>query len=129
METVLIAIAALIASLFTFFSGFGLGTLMLPVFCVFYPINVAILLTALVHFFNNGFKFILVYRNIQKAFALRFAFFAIPAAVLGTYIFNEWLENEILIGYYLFNFFFPFLVPKQELHLPDCPSSALLLMY
>lgn len=112
METVLIAIAAFIASLLTFFSGFGLGTLMLPVFCVFYPIDIAILLTALVHFFNNSFKFILVYKNIQKAFALRFAFFAIPAAVLGTYIYNEWLEDEILTGYYLFDFFFEITLVK-----------------
>ncbi len=112
METGLIAIAAFIASLLTFFSGFGLGTLMLPVFCVIYPIEIAILLTALVHFFNNSFKFILVYKNIQKVFALRFAFFAIPAAVLGTYIFNECLEDKILTGYYLYNFFFEITLVK-----------------
>jgi len=99
MDTFLIAILALFASLLTFFSGFGLGTLMLPVFCIIYPVEIAVLLTALVHFLNNCFKFLLVFKNIQKEFALRFAFFSIPAAVLGSYMLSEWIKDKILFNY------------------------------
>jgi len=37
-------------------SGFGLGTLLLPVFALFFPLPVAIAATALVHLANNFFK-------------------------------------------------------------------------
>jgi uncharacterized membrane protein YfcA len=99
MDTFLIAILALLASLLTFFSGFGLGTLMLPVFCIIYPVEIAVLMTALVHFLNNCFKFLLVFKYIQKNFALRFAFFSIPAAVLGSYMLSEWIKDKILFNY------------------------------
>jgi hypothetical protein len=49
MSFVLVGIAAMLASLLTFFSGFGLGTILLPVFGVFFPIRVAFGLTAIVH--------------------------------------------------------------------------------
>ena len=45
---VTIPLVAMGASLLTFISGFGLGTLLLPVFAVFFPLEVAILLTAIV---------------------------------------------------------------------------------
>jgi uncharacterized membrane protein YfcA len=50
-----IAIVCLLGSFATFFSGFGLGTILLPVFSLYFPIELAILATALVHFANNIF--------------------------------------------------------------------------
>ena len=44
---------ALLASGLTFFSGFGLGTLLLPAFAPFFPVDRAIALTAAVHFLNG----------------------------------------------------------------------------
>jgi uncharacterized membrane protein YfcA len=44
----------------TFFSGFGLGTLLMPAFAVFFPVQVAIAATAVVHLANNLFKLGLV---------------------------------------------------------------------
>ena len=70
MEYILIPIVALLASALTFFSGFGLGTLLLPAFALFFPVDVAIALTAIVHFLNNTFKFVLV-----TIWIARFAFF------------------------------------------------------
>jgi hypothetical protein len=49
MEYVVICLAAIITSGLTLFSGFGLGTLLMPVFAVFFPVEVAVALTAIVH--------------------------------------------------------------------------------
>jgi uncharacterized membrane protein YfcA len=56
MELMILCLAALIASLLTFFSGFGLGTILTPVFAIFFPIEIAIALTGVVHFLNNIFQ-------------------------------------------------------------------------
>jgi len=106
METALIAVLAFFASMLTFFSGFGLGTLMLPVFCIIYPVEIAVLLNAIIHLLNNCFKFLLIYRSIQWNYSLKFSLFAIPSAVLGSYVFNEWLEEEVLFNYYISTFNF-----------------------
>jgi len=50
VEYVIICLAAFLASALTFFSGFGLGTILMPVFALFFPVEVAIGLTAIVHF-------------------------------------------------------------------------------
>lgn len=63
MAFVVIPIVALLASLLTFFSGFGLGTILLPAFAIFFPVNIAVALTAIVHLLNTIFKFGLVGRN------------------------------------------------------------------
>jgi uncharacterized protein len=54
------SLAAFFTAGLTFFSGFGLGTLLLPVFALFFPLETAIGLTALVHLANNLFKLALV---------------------------------------------------------------------
>ncbi len=56
MEFVVIPVVALLASLLTFFSGFGLGTILLPVFALFFPVDIAVALTAIVHLLNNLFE-------------------------------------------------------------------------
>ncbi|MCR4297043.1 MAG: sulfite exporter TauE/SafE family protein, partial [Elusimicrobia bacterium] len=53
MTYLIICAVALIASGLTFFSGFGLGTLLLPAFSLFFPIREAVALTAVVHALNN----------------------------------------------------------------------------
>ena len=42
MEHVVVPLAALVASALTLFSGFGLGTLLMPVVALFFPVEVAI---------------------------------------------------------------------------------------
>jgi hypothetical protein len=56
MEYPNICLAALISSGLSLFSGFGLGTLLMFVFAVFFPVEIAIALTAIVHYLNNLFK-------------------------------------------------------------------------
>ncbi len=52
LSYLLIASAALVASALTLFSGFGLGTLLMPAFALFFPIEVAVALTAVVLFLD-----------------------------------------------------------------------------
>lgn len=80
---ILISIAALVASGLTLFSGFGLGTLLMPAFALFFPIEVAVALTAVVHLANNVLKLGLLGRHADRSVALRFGLPAIIAALVG----------------------------------------------
>jgi uncharacterized membrane protein YfcA len=84
----IICILALLGSLLTFFSGFGLGTILVPVFAIFFPIDLAIVLTAVVHFLNNIFKLILVGKNANKKIVFKFGIPALLSAAIGAYLLN-----------------------------------------
>ena len=86
MEYVIICLVAFFASVLTFFSGFGLGTILLPVFSLFFPIEIAIALAGVVHFFNNIYKLILVGKNANKNVLLYFGIPAVIASFLGAYL-------------------------------------------
>ncbi len=88
-----IALIAFGASVLTFFSGFGLGTILLPAMALFFPITVAIVLTGLVHFLNGGFKLILLRKHIHFQTLWRFGILALPSAFLGAWILTK-LEGE-----------------------------------
>ena len=78
-----VAAAAFLAAGLTLYSGFGLGTLLLPVFALFFPPAVAVAATAIVHGANNLFKLIFVGRHTDRAVLLRFGLPAIGAAFAG----------------------------------------------
>lgn len=78
-----VASAALIAAGLSMYSGFGLGTLLLPVFALFYPVEVAVAATAVVHGANNVFKVALLGRYAERRVVLRFGLTAIAAAIAG----------------------------------------------
>lgn len=78
-----VALAALIAAGLTLYSGFGLGTLLLPVFALFFPAEMAVVATAMVHGANNVFKVSLLGRHADREVVLKFGLPAIAAAVLG----------------------------------------------
>jgi uncharacterized membrane protein YfcA len=86
MEIALISLAAFLVSLLTFFSGFGLGTIMLPVFALFFPLEIAIALTGIVHFANNLFKAALIGKNTDKDVLLRFGIPAVIASFAGAWL-------------------------------------------
>lgn len=83
MEFLIVCLVALIASGLTFFSGFGLGTILMPVFAIFFPVPIAIGATAIVHLANNLFKLFLIGRSANKGIVIRFGIPAILAALLG----------------------------------------------
>lgn len=78
-----VALTALFAAGLTLYSGFGLGTLLLPVFALFFPVEMAVVATAMVHGANNVFKVSLLGRKADREVVLKFGLPAIAAAVLG----------------------------------------------
>jgi uncharacterized protein len=86
MAYLLVSAVALGASLLTFFTGFGLGTLLLPAFVLFFEPAVAVALTAVVHFLNGLFKFALVGRSADLKVAVRFGLPAFLASFAGAWL-------------------------------------------
>jgi uncharacterized membrane protein YfcA len=103
MEYILIPIVALLASALTFFSGFGLGTLLLPAFALFFPVDVAIALTAIVHFLNNTFKLVLVKNHINWKIALQFGLPALLFSFIGAFLLNKITNANIITEYTLYH--------------------------
>ena len=83
MELLIVCAAALVASGLTLFSGFGLGTLLMPVFALFVPLELAVAMTAVVHLANNLFKVGLLGRRAEWGVVLRFGLPAVAAAFVG----------------------------------------------
>ncbi len=74
---------SLIASVLTLFSGFGLGTLLLPAMLIILPTQGAVTATAIVHLSNNFLKVILFGKNCKKDVLIRFGIIAIFASFIG----------------------------------------------
>lgn len=136
MDIVIIGITALLAAGLTLFSGFGLGTMLMPVFALFFPLPVAIALTAVVHLLNNLFKLILLGRHAVLKIILLFGIPALLFAYLGAELLQEleaWdaLGNymvgdkmftvepvKLIIGILMIAFAFIDLLPKEKIQFP-----------
>lgn len=130
MDILIVCVVALLASVLTFFSGFGLGTLLLPAFALFVPLEHAIAMTAVVHLLNGLFKLALLRKHIDTRVLLRFGLPAVLAAVLGAWLLSalgtlpalhaytafghrfEILPLKLVIGVLLLLFAMIELVPK-----------------
>ncbi len=86
MEITVISLAAFLTSVLTFFSGFGLGTILTPVFVIFFPADIAIALTGVVHFLNNLFKITLIGKKADKVVLLRFGIPAMLSSFAGAWL-------------------------------------------
>lgn len=98
-EFIVISLVAFFTAILTFFSGFGLGTILMPVFALFFPVDIAIALTGVVHFSNNLFKMALVGRNADKTVLLRFGIPAILASFAGAWLLVKLSDLPALYSY------------------------------
>ena len=101
MEIVILSIAAFIIAILTFFSGFGLGTILTPLFMIFFPVDLAIALTGVVHFFNNIIKLFLVGKKANRQVVLRFGIPAVIAAFVGAWLLLQITDLKPLFTYAL----------------------------
>ena len=101
-EIFIVSILTFGAAILTFFSGFGLGTILTPVMMIFFPTEVAIALTGVVHFSNNIFKFFLVGKNIDKKVLILFGLPSVIASFIGAYLLIL-IDSDIVI--FSYNFF------------------------
>lgn len=101
MELLIIGLVTLLASGLTFFSGFGLGTILMPVFALFLPIPLAVAATAVVHFANNLFKFGLLVKQADWNVVARFGVPAALTAMLGAGLLTVLDQVPIIASYRL----------------------------
>lgn len=101
MELLLIGIVALLTAGVTLFSGFGLGTILMPVFALFFPVPLAIAATAVVHFANNIFKFGLMAKQAEWRVVVRFGIPAAVAAIAGASLLTWFDRMPAIVRYTL----------------------------
>jgi uncharacterized membrane protein YfcA len=86
MSGLVVSVVALGATALTLFSGFGLGTQLLPAFALVFPVEVAVAATAVVHLANNLFKLALLGRHADRRVVLRFGLPALCGAAAGAWL-------------------------------------------
>ena len=96
-----IALVAFLASGLTLVTGFGLGTILTPLFALLFPLPVAIAAVAVVHLANNLFKLVLVGRAADRGLVLRFAVPAALAAVAGGAVLAQLTGLPVIARYEL----------------------------
>jgi uncharacterized membrane protein YfcA len=101
MEYFVVCAVALGVSGLTLFSGFGLGTVLMPAFALFFPVPVAVAATAVVHLANNLFKTALVGRKADWTVVAKFALPGAAAAVLGAMLLNVFASLPPVSSYQL----------------------------
>lgn len=98
-QFILLSLVSFGASALTLFSGFGLGTLLMPAFAFFFPVSEAVALTASVHFLNNLLKLSLLGKFADKKIILAFGLPAFFAAFAGAALLLA-LENSAALYTY-----------------------------
>jgi hypothetical protein len=83
MEYLFIAVSAFLASLVTFYSGFGLATILMPIVAIFFPLPIAIGLTAVVHLVHSVLRTGLLWKAIDWNIVFRFGIPALIAVIPG----------------------------------------------
>jgi len=101
-EYLILALLSFFAGGLTLFTGFGLSTILLPVFVIFFPVAIAVPSTAIVHFLNNFYKLFIYFKQINTKILLRFGLPALFASIVGAFLLQKLSSNErnleILLG-------------------------------
>ena len=103
MDILIISLVAFLAAILTFFSGFGLGTILAPTMMLFFPVELAIALTGIVHFINNIFKLFLVSRHANRKVLKAFGIPAVIAAFFGAWVLLQLPSSKPFFRYSLFD--------------------------
>ncbi len=99
MDYLIICAVALLVSGLTLFSGFGLGTLLMPAFALFFPLDIAVAQTAVVHLANNLFKLALLGRHAERSVVLKFGVPAVICAFIGAYLMTSLVDFDPIFEY------------------------------
>lgn len=102
IEYLIICITSFLISIITLFSGFGLGTVLMPVFTIFFPLPVAIASVAVVHLTNNIFKAFLVGKYGKTSVVIKFGIPAALTAALGAYLLSFFSNCPPLFSYHFY---------------------------
>ena len=93
-------LAAFFTAALTLMTGFGLGTILTPVFLIFYDVKIAILIVAVVHLSNNLLKLSLFSRYISFDILKRFGALTLIGAFIGAFLQGKMDSSlvKILLG-------------------------------
>ena len=121
-QYVILGLITLITSVVTLFTGFGVGTIMMPVMALFFDVKVAIFLAAIVHLFTNISRLALYRSEIKWEIIQRFGVVSIMGAFWGSYsqiyLDSDWLK--VGIGLFLMIYALFLLIPNQiKVKLPN----------
>ena len=97
LHDVWIYVVTFFASVVTLLTGFGLATILTPVFAVAYDVKIAILLVAIVHFINNAFKCVLFRSHVNFEIIKRFGALSIIGAVSGAMLQSLLVSSQVKI--------------------------------
>lgn len=97
---------AFLASILTFFSWFWVGTILFPVFAIFFPLDIAIAMTWIVHLLNNLFKLLLVWKYFDKKIVLKLWITWIIGAILWAYLLLLLSNLDLKVDYKVFWYLF-----------------------
>lgn len=78
-------VAAFLAAILTLMTGFGLATILTPIFLIFYDVKIAILIVAVVHLLNNLLKLSLFSRHVSMDILKRFGILTLLGAFIGAF--------------------------------------------
>ncbi|MDP6930905.1 MAG: sulfite exporter TauE/SafE family protein [Planctomycetota bacterium] len=92
----LVCLTAFFAAGLTLFSGFGLGSILLPAFALFFPLKAAVAATAVVHLLNNVFKAGMLGRHARLRVVLVFGLPAMVAAFGGAALLDALSGSQAL---------------------------------
>jgi uncharacterized membrane protein YfcA len=93
-EYLILALLSFFAGGLTLFTGFGLSTILLPVFVIFFPVAIAVPSTAIVHFLNNFYKLFIYFKQINTRILLGFGLPALLASIIGAFLLQKLSSNE-----------------------------------
>ncbi|MBI2916734.1 MAG: sulfite exporter TauE/SafE family protein [Chloroflexi bacterium] len=99
MDYVVVSLAALLASGMALYSGFGLGTILMPIFALFFPVPVAVASTAVVHLASNVFRIGFVGRRADWRVVAAFGIPGAAAAIVGALLL-AWISDFTRLAAY-----------------------------
>lgn len=102
LELYIICATAFCAATLTFFSGFGLSTILTPVLMLFFPTETAVALAGVVHLVNNVFKVFVVGRHANLGVLIRFGIPAVLSAFIGAWLLLQLAGQPELFSYRAF---------------------------
>lgn len=117
-EYLILALLSFFAGGLTLFTGFGLSTILLPVFVIFFPVAIAVPSTAIVHFLNNFYKLFIYFKQINIKILLRFGLPALLASIIGAFLLQKLSSNErnleIILGILIISISFMEMFPAMR---------------
>ena len=93
--TIGVSFAAFAVATLVLMSGFGLSTTLTPVLAIAYPVRIAVMLVAIMHFSNNALRLALFWKHVDWGVVVRFGVLSIAGALVGAFA-QEWIGNEVL---------------------------------